>query len=396
MTTIVVGGGIAGAVTALALHRAGIKATIYESYPDAPDDTGGLLSLAANGVRALRLLDCLAVLDEVAVPVPDMQVWAPTGRPVGRAPRQGSNLSDIPGVAVLRGALSAALRAEAERRGVTVRGGARLVAAETGPDGVLAGFADGTEASGSVLVGADGVHSRVRRIIDPDAPGPEYAGVYVLGGTAEGVSLPRATGTFHAVMAERGMFAFVAAGPDRWWWTAQVQAPTRPDADAMAAMCSPALAEHYAGEPAALIRATARFHPPTVMNVMAAVPTWHRQRLVAVGDAVHPVDSGIGAALAVEDGLELARCLRDVPDPVAALARFEALRRPRIDPLVRFGSRNKRSKTPGPVARWFRRTTMPVLMPLAMRMAGTRFAGRMFTYDVDWDAPVAEPTTSLR
>ena len=54
MTAIVVGGGIAGAVTALALNRAGLPVTVYEAHPNAPDDTGGLLSLAATARRGLR------------------------------------------------------------------------------------------------------------------------------------------------------------------------------------------------------------------------------------------------------------------------------------------------------------------------------------------------------
>jgi 2-polyprenyl-6-methoxyphenol hydroxylase-like FAD-dependent oxidoreductase len=395
---LVVGGGIAGPVTALALHRAGIEAEVHEAH-DGPADTvldhegGGLLSLAANGMRALRVAGAMEAVQASGVAVPEMEMWTAGGHPVGRAPRHGSHLSDVPSWTVLRGPFVRALREVAADHGIPVHTGHRLVAATGGPGEVTARFDDGTEATGAVLVGADGVHSATRRLIDPAAPEPEYAGVHVLGGTAEGLELPVTANTFHAFMTRPGLFAFVCAGPGRYWWTAQVAAPQRPTRDELRALASAAgrdqLAAGYRSHPAALIGATTRFHPPTVLHRMPAVPTWRRAGMVLVGDAAHPVDAGIGGSLAVEDAVVLATCLRDVADPAAALERFEQLRRPRIDPMVRFGARHKKSKTPGRLRQGVTLGTLTVLGPLLLRLTRARFANRMYDFDVDWDAPVS-------
>src|SRR5262245_61879196 len=67
---------------------------------------------------------------------------------------------------IKRAHLHRALHAEAERRGVRIEFAKRLAAAESLPDGVRVMFEDGSQASGDLLVGCDGVHSQTRRIID--------------------------------------------------------------------------------------------------------------------------------------------------------------------------------------------------------------------------------------
>jgi 2-polyprenyl-6-methoxyphenol hydroxylase-like FAD-dependent oxidoreductase len=54
---IVIGGGIAGPVTAMALQKAGIEATVYEAYASTADGVGGMLGLAPNGFDALAAID---------------------------------------------------------------------------------------------------------------------------------------------------------------------------------------------------------------------------------------------------------------------------------------------------------------------------------------------------
>ena len=85
-----------------------------------------------------------------------------------------------------RADLYQAIRDEATARGIVVEHGKRLIDAEPAGDGVRAVFEDGSDATGEVLIGADGVHSVVRRLIDPDAPAPTYVGLVNLGGYARG------------------------------------------------------------------------------------------------------------------------------------------------------------------------------------------------------------------
>ena len=76
-----------------------------------------------------------------------------------------------------------------------MRHGKRLAAAEQTSDGVRAVFDDGSEAVGDVLIGADGIHSTVRRLIDPAAPAPTYIGLINLGGYARGVEVDAEPGS---------------------------------------------------------------------------------------------------------------------------------------------------------------------------------------------------------
>src|SRR6187551_708016 len=79
-TAVIVGGGIAGPVTAMALQRAGIEATVHEAYAKAADGVGGMLGLAPNGLDALAAIDLDDQVRHVAEPVSAMIVQSWTGK----------------------------------------------------------------------------------------------------------------------------------------------------------------------------------------------------------------------------------------------------------------------------------------------------------------------------
>ena len=85
-------------------------------------------------------------------------------------------------------------------------------------------FADGTSATGDVLVGADGIHSRTRRLIDPEAPGPRYSGQHVVYGYTPGNPAGLDPDEYHMVHGSRAFFGLtVPAGDGRTWWFARVR-----------------------------------------------------------------------------------------------------------------------------------------------------------------------------
>lgn len=129
------------------------------------------------------------------------------------------------------------------------------------------------------------------------------------------------------------------------------------------------------------------------LHIMPPVRHWYRGRMALVGDSVHAPSnsSGQGASLAVESAVQVARCLRDLPEPGAAFAAYEALRRARVEGVAKRAARINHSKTPGPVTR----TMMTLLMPLMTRtvMDPEKTMGHEQRYRIDWDAPVRpEPT----
>jgi 2-polyprenyl-6-methoxyphenol hydroxylase-like FAD-dependent oxidoreductase len=129
------------------------------------------------------------------------------------------------------------------------------------------------------------------------------------------------------------------------------------------------------------------------LHIMPRVPRWHRDRMVLVGDAVHaPSNStGQGASLAMESAIQLARCLRDMPDVPSAFDAYERLRRPRVEKIAARGARIGRAKAPGPVAQRMMRLLVP-LMVKTMNIEKTMAAEQRYT--IDWDAPVLQDVSA--
>lgn len=183
-TAIVVGAGVAGPVAAIALQRAGITPTVYEARERTADELGAFLTLQVNGIDALRALGIGDVVAGLGFPTPRMRFRSGTGKVLGEV-STGPPLPDgTVGVTLRRGDLYRALRDEARRRGVTVVHGHRLADARPVPGGVRAEFTDGSTDTADLLVGADGIRSRVRQVIDPAAAPARYVPVLNIGGFA--------------------------------------------------------------------------------------------------------------------------------------------------------------------------------------------------------------------
>lgn len=175
MKALVIGGGIAGPVTALALQKAGIESVVFEAYDTTAHGVGGMLSVAPNGLAALRIVGLASDFGE---PLRHMVMADAKDRTLGRIT---GDLSRV----VTRAELYQRLHDLAVSQKIKVEYGKRLVDVQCREGGVPATFSDGTSESGDVLIGADGIRSTVRTIIDPHAPAPEYVGLLGFGSYAE-------------------------------------------------------------------------------------------------------------------------------------------------------------------------------------------------------------------
>ncbi|MEV6926630.1 NAD(P)/FAD-dependent oxidoreductase [Dactylosporangium sp. NPDC051485] len=394
---IVIGGGIGGPVAAMALQKAGIEATVYEAYDGTADGVGGALSIAPNGRTALAAIDAglEAAVAAAGRPMRGMVMQSWTGKRLGE-------FGDIPGLPgqllVWRSELYRTLYTEAVRRGVRIEHGKRLTGlTDDAAEGrVVARFADGTTAAADVLAGADGIRSTVRRLVDPSAPQPRYAGLLGFGARCGGEGLEDTVGKMHLVFGKRAFFGYVAA-PDESGWFANL--PHRTPMSAAEAKAVGAqewlrrLAEVFAEDRTPAARMIRRTAPEALvitggLEDIPSVPVWHSGRVVLLGDAAHPTSpsSGQGASLAMESGVQLARCLRDLPVP-QAFAAYESLRRERVERIIRMAARTNSDKAAGPVARVLR----DLLMPLAMRFADPAKFTWQFDHPIDWAARVAAP-----
>jgi 2-polyprenyl-6-methoxyphenol hydroxylase-like FAD-dependent oxidoreductase len=387
-TAIIIGCGIGGPIAAIALRRAGYEPVVYEAYTGGATHVGSFLNVASNGLDALRTLGIAAPVVAAGFATPTMIMWSGTGKRLGQV-ANGETLPDgTTSVTIKRGLLHRALRDELVRLGIRIEEGKRFVTAEAGSDGVHARFADGNDVRGDVLVGADGVHSRVRQLLDANAPSPRYTGQLSIGGIAR-IRPPAAPGSYHMIFGKRGFFGYAVAPSDEVYWFANI-AWTDPSREALAlapAQWQAHLRELFAddvGPACDLIAATDSGIGAFPIFVLPKVPVWHRERIVLLGDAIHATSpsAGQGASLAIEDALVLAKHLRDAPDLPAAFAGYEAARRARVERVVRYANRIGNSKIAGPVGRWFRDR----LMPLALKLfASSSSHGWLYRHHIDWE-----------
>jgi len=380
MQVIVVGGGVAGAASAVALRRIGAEVTVYEAHADPAGPVGSFVSLAVNGLRALEALGCLPAIQQAGFAVARQRLWAGNGKLLGDVPRGRLTGDRLHSVTLLRADLVQALRAAAEQAGARIHTNQRLVGAATTGDGVQATFADGHTEHADVLVGADGIWSATRPVL-ASAPTPTYAGLYSVSGQADHAGTQAEAGTFNMIFARNGAFLYVPAPDGSLWWSAQVASPTEPRLSGVSDQeWLDRLTEVFGHEPQAqaVLAATTRLHHPTRMHVLAPVPTWQRDRIVLLGDAAHPVGAGQGAAMAIEDAVVLAQKLATASAIPAALAAHEQTRRARIAKLVKAASHNSDAKIAGPVGR----ALGNLLMPAFFRFFYERATAWLYTHDL--------------
>ncbi|GIF26553.1 salicylate hydroxylase [Actinoplanes tereljensis] len=296
----IVGAGIGGLTTAIALARRDIRSVVFERRDALPDEGAGI-QIAPNAAAELHELGLGEVFEAAARPsCREIRRWQDNTV----ISRTDLSRYDTPYYAMRRGALVGALREAA------VVFGRRCVSVTD--DGALC-FADGTGERATAVVGADGLHSAVRGLVVRDE-------LRDSGYVAVRAVLPMET-ELDRVVVWLGPHRHVVAYPiGRGHLNLVVVG--RPG-DANVDGWHPAVRD--------LIDRIERPEVHTLYDRPPA-PRWHHGRVVLIGDAAHPMLPFIaqGAAQAIEDAAALARC-GGRPD---AFRRFEALRRERVGPVA--------------------------------------------------------------
>lgn len=389
---VLIGSGIAGPVLAMALQEIGIESEIYEARRCADDHAGLFLNAASNGLEALRQLGAEREVIAQGWPCPRLQMFSGTGKRLGEVsnglkPEQGAG-----SVLIKRGALQRALLDAAGARGIEVRYGARLRELTQARDGVTARFEDGRTATGDLLIGCDGLHSRTRHLIDPAAPSPSYTGMLCFGGFARETGLAPTPGTLNLMFGKRAFFGWLAAASGEVFWFSNATRP-EPTRAELAATSNETWQRYLldlhrddAGPVTQILSSRQDEITAYPLHDMPSVPTWSRGRVAIIGDAAHATSphAGQGASLAVEDALVLARCLRELGTAEAAFARFETLRRQRVEKVVKFARQMGHNKTiSSKVALKLRDATLPFVLK---HFATPEARAWIYTYKVDWEA----------
>jgi FAD-dependent urate hydroxylase len=397
MHALIIGGGLAGPLTALALTRAGISCAVYEAFPEsAAVGVGAWLTVAVNGLHAMQTLGVSQQVMAQGFPSRDITLRSDTGKLLGVVPIGGELPDGTVTHTLKRADLHACLLAEAHARGVPFHHDKALVAVVEEGARVVARFRDGTEAVGDLLIGADGIRSRVRELIDPQARAPRYTGLGNVGGFTPAASVQLPAGTYEMVFGERAFFGYTTAPTGETWWFANPPRKEPLEREALSAMDTEAWKTHLcalfegdAGPMVELIRGAQGALVGMNQYDLAPVRRWHRGRLLVLGDAAHAAapSSGQGASMAAEDAVMLGLCLQGASDVPAALARFEAARKPRANRVITYGARTGSSKTLGPVGRAMR----DFMMPLFLRNAGSETARRRLAWLHDYRVGAPDP-----
>ena len=381
MEALIVGGGIAGPVAAMALQQMGIEARVTEAYPRGDGEIGSYFTITPNGLDALASVSASHCAVESGFATRRNVMCNGAGKVLGELPL-GMPLADgTPALTMKRSRLALRLVEEAERRGISVHHGRRFTDAIRVGNQIEANYADGATEIADVLIGADGVHSVVRRLIDKDAPQGRYVGLTNFGGITRGgvvaVELEQEAWRFWF-----GRHAFFGAHPtpsgDVVWFVnapgpeiTQEERASTTNEQWQAKLA--ALFEDDDSPAADLIRAGRLELAADNTYDLRHVPMWFRDGMIVIGDAAHAPapSSGQGAFMALEDAVLLGRFLgnagptRNATD--VAFAAYEAARRSRVERIVAQGARNSSSKTPGPIGSVVR----DVMLRLVFRFAVT-------------------------
>ena len=395
---LIIGAGVAGPVLAIALRRVGIDAHVFERSPSGADPRGAWLNFQANGMDALRAAEAAGPLENIGYPNDTISFITGSGKTLGRIPMAARRPDGQLSVMMRRADLYRELNTLATERGVRYSYGKEFVSATTASDGrVHARFADGSTAAGDLLIGCDGIHSAVRRGIDPDARAPRYVPVLNVGGYIPDFIVDVPPQEFRMQFGTRCFFAWFPTPDGGTVWFANPPMPREPERGVLSDLSDADwrrwLHELTAGDvgPAHdIIDAAPGPMIGWATYDLPVVKRWHDQRnQIIIGDAAHVTapSAGQGASMSVEDAVILAQCLRDCPDIPTAFATFESLRRRRVEKIVRHGHRSSNSKAAGPVGRFLRDLMLPVMFRQAAKDDG-RSMMWLQGHHIDFDKPV--------
>jgi 2-polyprenyl-6-methoxyphenol hydroxylase-like FAD-dependent oxidoreductase len=392
---IIIGGGIAGPALALFLKKIGISSTVYEAYPHL-DDIGGGLQIAPNGMNILKELGMADRLIEQGAIASKICFHNHRGKMLACIPNGNPEKYGQPTIMIPRATFHRILLEEVERQGIQVNYQKRLKQITETDGKPIAQFEDGTTAEGDFLVGADGVRSRTREVILPNAPKPFYTGLLGVGGFVSASVIPMNLSdptTVHMTFGPGGFFGYgrcsKTENQEFLWWSnlPREKEMTKTELATLSteAMRRELLNVHNAWhEPIEAILT----NTPTILKIaihdLATLPTWHHKHIVLIGDAAHAMSphAGQGVSVALEDAMYLAKLLHQSPGQVETVfAQFEQARRSRVEKINAQARRNgDNKKTQSPISIWFRER----MLSLFMSLFGAQSQDWMFNYTIAW------------
>jgi len=386
----IIGAGIGGITAAVAMHQRKLDVELYEQSAQI-SEIGAGVTLSPNAIKAYRALGLEGAIAAIGFESDHQLVrsWD-TGSIISKVVRKGvyEKAFGAPYLSVHRADLVEVVRRQLPDRMIHL--GARCVEVATSNTAARARFADGTEIEADIIVGADGIHSAVRRsLFGQEAP--RFTGSVCWRGLVPFDALPSSligqdltlymgphSHVIHFLVRSGKLINFVAhVETDAWTEESWTQECDRSEVMATFAGWHAPLLE--------LLGSAQRYYKWALYD-RDPIERWSVGRATLLGDAAHAMlpHIGQGACMAIEDGYALAAVLAQMPDELAdALRHYERLRQPRTRQAV-LESR-ARGNEMHLTSRWAQ-MKRNVKMSLQHQIGGDKTGiklGSFYAYDVD-------------
>ena len=381
---IVVGAGMGGLTTALAMDQAGYDVEIYDRV-SALRPAGAGISLWSNGVKVLNRLGLGREIASIGGPMEHMAYYdGKTGRPL-----TGFSLSPL--VERVGQSPYPVARTDLQHMLLTALGPERVqlnkhcVAVEQTVDSATAIFADGHRATGDVVVGADGTHSVIRAHVLGQATERRYVGYVNWNGLVPVHASLAAPNSWDIYVADGQRASVMPVGDNRFYFFLDVPLPkgteNNPD------RYRQELADHFAGWAPPVQALIQQLDPAKTNRVeihdIEPLTQLVKGRIALIGDAAHSTapDLGQGGCQAMEDAWCLANVLVTTNIGVSdALERYQGNRLERVAQIVlkaRKRAHMTHGKVPDKTQQWYSELAMEDGSNIINAIADTILSGPM-------------------
>lgn len=342
LKVLIVGGGFSGMAAAIQLRKQRVDVDLVEIDPGWRNYGAGI-SIGGATLRAFRTLGILDRFLAEGAAFDGIDLMTPEGRLLARLPTPRIAGDDVPGCgAVMRPVLAKMLADATLAAGTNVRLGCTFKSIRQDDEGVEVEFTDGRRTHYDLVVGADGLYSKLREAVLPDAPRPRYSGQGVWRAV-----LPRPTDV-DCTKLWVGPALKIGVNPvsrDRMYLFVNEVRPTNDHVPPERFL--PMLRERLGRFPALRLKELAEQldeHSLIVYRPLEAllVPRpWCVGRVVLIGDAVHATTPHLasGACIGIEDAIVLAEEINRAPSIESALSRFQQRRWERCRMVVENSAR---------------------------------------------------------